>query len=109
MAFVLIQHLDPTHPSRVVEALARKTRMPVHEIQDGMPIEPGHVYVMAPNVEVSLRQGGFALQPRPHRPGKLSLPIDFFFCALAAERHAQAIGVVLSGTANDGTEGLRAI
>jgi len=109
MAFVLIQHLDPTHPSRLVEALARKTRMPVHEIQDGMPIEPGHVYVMAPNVEVSLRQGGFALQPRPHRPGKLSLPIDFFFCALAAERHAQAIGVVLSGTANDGTEGLRAI
>ena len=83
MAFVLIQHLDPTHPSRLVEALARKTRMPVHEIQDGMPIEPGHVYVMAPNVEVSLRQGGFALQPRPHRPGKLSLPIDPS-CALAA-------------------------
>jgi two-component system CheB/CheR fusion protein len=49
------------------------------------------------------------LQPRPHRPGKLSLPIDAFFCALAAERHSQAIGIVLSGTASDGTEGLRAI
>jgi two-component system CheB/CheR fusion protein len=109
MAFVLIQHLDPTHPSRLVEALARKTRMPVHEIEDGMPIEPGHVYVMAPNVEVLLRRGGFALQPRPHRPGKLSLPIDAFFGALAAERGSQAIGVVLSGTASDGTEGLRAI
>lgn len=109
MAFVLIQHLDPTHPSRLVEALARKTEMPVHEIQDRMVIAPGHVYVMAPNVEVFLKDGAFVVHPRPHRPGKLSLPIDAFFCALAAERHSQAIGVVLSGTASDGTEGLRAI
>ena len=109
MAFVLIQHLDPTHRSRLVEALARKTVMPVHEIQQGMIIEPGHVYVITPNIEVSLHHGAFTVHPREHRPGKLSLPIDAFFCALAAERHSQAIGVVLSGTASDGTEGLRAI
>jgi two-component system CheB/CheR fusion protein len=53
--------------------------------------------------------GRVRLNPRPHRRGKLSLPIDAFFGALAAERHSQAIGVVLSGTASDGTEGLRAI
>ena len=109
MAFVLIQHLDPTHPSRLVEALARKTRMPVHEIKGGMLIEPGHVYVIAPNMEVSLRQGAFVVHPRGHQPGKPAMPIDAFFCALASERHSQAIGVVLSGTASDGTEGLRAI
>ena len=109
MAFVLIQHLDPTHPSLLVEALAKKTAMPVHEIQDGMPVKPGHVYVIAPNAEVSLRDGAFAVVARGHRVGKVPLPIDVFFRALAANRHAQAIGVVLSGTASDGTEGLRAI
>ena len=109
MAFVLIQHLDPTHPSRLVEALARKTRMPVHEIEGGMLIEPGHVYVIAPNIEIGLRRGAFVVHPRGHRPGKPAMPIDAFFCALAAERQSQAIGVVLSGTASDGTEGLRAI
>lgn len=109
MAFVLIQHLDPTHPSRLVEALARKTEMPVHEIQDGMIVEPGHVYVIPPNAEVSLLHGAFAVLPREHRPGKLALPIDVFLRALAADRRTQAIGVVLSGTASDGTQGLRAI
>jgi two-component system CheB/CheR fusion protein len=109
MAFVLIQHLDPTHPSRLVEALARKTAMPVHEIQAGMIVEPGHVYVIPPNAEVSLLRGAFAVIPREHRPGKPALPIDVFFRALAADRRTQAIGVVLSGTASDGTQGLRAI
>lgn len=109
MAFVLIQHLDPTHPSRLVEALARKTEMPVHEIQDGMMVEAGNAYVIPPNAEVSLLRGTFAVLPREHRPGKPALPIDVFFRALAADRRAQAIGVVLSGTARDGTEGLRAI
>lgn len=109
MAFVFIQHLDPTHPSRLTEALAKKTAMPVHEIRDGMPVEPGHVYVIAPNAEVSLRTGAFAVVAREHRVGKVPLPIDVFFRALAADRHTQAIGVVLSGTASDGTEGLRAI
>ncbi|HXM38219.1 MAG TPA: chemotaxis protein CheB [Gemmatimonadales bacterium] len=109
MAFVLIQHLDPTHPSSLVEALARKTPMPVHEIQDGMLVEPGNIYVIPPNAEVSLLQGAFAVTARKTRPGKMHLPIDVFFRALAAERRSQAIGVVLSGTASDGTEGLRAI
>ena len=109
MAFVLIQHLDPTHPSHLVDALAKKTEMPVHEIQDGMRVEPGHVYVIAPNAEVSLRDGAFAVVGREHRAGKVPLPIDVFFRALATDRRTQAIGVVLSGTANDGTEGLRAI
>jgi two-component system CheB/CheR fusion protein len=109
MALVLIQHLDPTHPSSLTEALARKTTMSVHEIADGMTVEPGNVYVIPPNAEVSVLGGAFAVIPRNRRPGKPHLPIDVFFRALAAERRSQAIGVVLSGTASDGTEGLRAI
>jgi two-component system CheB/CheR fusion protein len=109
MAFVLIQHLDPTHPSHLVDALARKTKMPVQEIQDGMPVAAGNVYVIPPNATVSLQRGAFVVSAREQRPGKPHLPIDVFFRALAAELHSQAIGVVLSGTASDGTEGLRAI
>ena len=109
MAFVLIQHLDPTHPSRLVEALGRATDMPVQEIRHGMIVEPGHVYVIAPNTEVSLLRGGFVVLPRQHRHGKPALPIDAFFRALASDLRSQAIGVVLSGTASDGTQGLQAI
>ena len=109
MAFVLIQHLDPTHPSRLVEALTRKTEMPVHEIRDGVIVRPGNVYVIPPNAEVSVLGGVFAVRPRVQLAGKPHMPIDVFFRALAADRRSQAIGVVLSGTASDGTEGLRAI
>jgi two-component system CheB/CheR fusion protein len=108
MAFVLIQHLDPTHPSLLAQALAKATKMPVHEIQDGATPEPDHVYVIAPNTDIGLFKGAFTVLPREHT-GKPHLPIDFFFRALAAERGGQAIGMVLSGTASDGTEGLRAI
>ena len=109
MAFVLIQHLDPTHPSHLVEALARKTKMPVQEIQDGMIVEAGNVYVIPPNATASMQRGAFVVSARDQRPGKPHLPIDVFFRALAAERRSQAIGVVLTGTASDGTEGLKAI
>lgn len=109
LAFVLIQHLDPTHPSFLSEALARSTSFPVHEIQDGMGVEPGHVYVIPSNAEVGILKGTLALLPRPADEHKPHLPIDFFFRALAADLGAQAIGVVLSGTGSDGAEGLRAI
>ncbi|HEX7843221.1 MAG TPA: chemotaxis protein CheB [Kofleriaceae bacterium] len=109
MAFVLIQHLDPTHPSHLCEALARSTGFPVHEIQDGMHVEPDHVYVIPPNADVGILQGALTLVPRPTKAHRPHLPIDFFFSALAADREHRAIGVVLSGTGSDGTEGLRAI
>ena len=109
MGFVLIQHLDPTHPSLLHEVLARSTRFPVHEIQDGMRVEPDHVYVIPPDADIGILKGTLTRVPRPtdaHRP---HLPINFFFEALAADRAGQAIGVVLSGTGSDGAEGLRAI
>lgn len=109
LAFVLIQHLDPTHPSFLSEALARATPFPVHEIRDGMRVEPDHVYVIPSNADVGILQGTLALLPRPTDGRKPHLPIDFFFRALSADLGSQAIGVVLSGTGSDGAEGLRAI
>src|SRR6185312_5708193 len=109
MAFVLIQHLDPSHPSYLREALSRVTALPVMEIQDGMAVEPDHIYVIPPDADVGILKGVLVLLARNAEPGVPHLPIDFFFKALASDRGGSAVGVVLSGTGSDGTEGLREI
>ncbi len=109
MAFVLIQHLDPTHTSFLAEALAKATKMPVSQAEDGERVEPDHVYVIPPDADIGILHGRLTLLPRHDEVRKPHLPIDFFFRALAADRGSHAIGVVLSGTASDGTEGLKAI
>ena len=108
MAFVLVQHLDPKHVSLLPELLARATAMPVTEIGDGMRVTPNHVYVMPPNYSLALLHGVLHLMPRPDEYGK-HLPIDDFLRSLAEDRQSNAIGVILSGTASDGTLGMKAI
>lgn len=108
MAFVLIQHLDPQHESRLTELLARTTKMPVTEVKNGMMVEPDHVYVIPPNADMAILHGALQLMPRRECQGQY-LPIDFFFRSLAADQQSQAIGVILSGTASDGAQGLKAI
>jgi two-component system CheB/CheR fusion protein len=108
LAYVIIQHLDPKHESMTTEILARETKMPVLEIEDGMLVEPNHVYVIPPNRNLGLSHGLLKLLPRtqnrePH------MPLNFFFQTLADERNEKAIGVILSGTATDGTIGLQVI
>ncbi len=109
MAFVLIQHLDPKHPSLLSEALAKATAMPVSQAEDAHRIEPNHVYVIPPNADIGILHGLLTLLPRDDSARKPHLPVDFFFRALATDRGSHSIGVVLSGTASDGTEGLKAI
>jgi two-component system CheB/CheR fusion protein len=108
MGFVLVQHLDPKHASMLPELLGRTTLMPVIEIKDGMHVEPNSVYVMPPNHSLAILHGILRLMPRPDALGK-HLPIDDFFRTLAGDMQNNAIGVILSGTASDGTFGLRAI
>ena len=74
-----------------------------------MRVEPGHVYVISPNTRLGIRGGRLTLSPRPDDPKVKHLPVDAFFRELAAERGSRAIGIVLSGTASDGTDGLQAI
>ena len=107
MAFVLVQHLAPSHPSALAEILSRATKMPVMEVQDEPTVEPNHVYVIPPDRSMVIARG--ALQLLPREGGTLHRPVDEFFRSLAEEQRHQAIGVVLSGTATDGTLGLEAI
>ena len=109
MAFVLVQHLDPSHQSLLSEILARATTMPVIEVTDGMSIEPDHVYVMPPNTRITVSSNALRLSPRRASGGDSHHPIDEFFRSLAQERKENAIGVVLSGTATDGADGTVAI
>jgi two-component system CheB/CheR fusion protein len=108
MAFILIQHLDPKRHSILPELLSKATRIPVLEAMDAMKIESNRVYVMPSNVDISITDGHFGLTPRI-TDHKQHLPIDIFMRSLAEVRKSQAIGVVLSGTASDGTAGVEAI
>jgi two-component system, chemotaxis family, CheB/CheR fusion protein len=108
MAFVVIQHLDPDRPSMLASMLGSDARMPVVEVSDGLRTEPNHVYVIPPGADLSIEGGVLALVPRP-QGRKLHLPIDAFCRSLARDVSQRAIGVVLSGSASDGTAGLTAI
>src|SRR5437016_7096314 len=108
MAFVLVQHLDPDHESVLAQILARVTSMPVREVQDELRIAPNHVYIIPPNTDMATAQRVLKLQRR--QPGRAPHhSIDFFFESLARDQHERAIGVILSGTASDGTLGTEAI
>ena len=109
LAFILIQHLDPKRRSILPELLSRATKIPVHEAVDAMKIETNHIYVMPSNVDISITDGHFGLTPRVMDRNKPNLPIDIFMRSLAEVRKSQAIGVILSGTASDGTAGVEAI
>jgi two-component system CheB/CheR fusion protein len=108
VGLVVIHHLDPNHESGLAEILSRATRMPVSLAQDGVPVEPNHVYVVPPNAGLLLRQGALVLVPRQEEGGR-HLPIDRFFESLALDRDELAVGVVLSGSGFDGTAGAKAI
>ena len=108
LAFVVVQHLDPTHKGLLPELLQRATGMPVHQIKDRTRVQPDCVYVIPPNTDLSILRGVLHLLT-PAAPRGLRLPIDTFFRALAADWHERSVAVVLSGMGTDGTLGVRAI
>ncbi|MEQ2008876.1 MAG: chemotaxis protein CheB, partial [Limisphaerales bacterium] len=108
LAFVLVQHLAPQHESMLTALLSHTTPLPIHEARDGMRLEANHIYVIPPNTNLAVLHGRLSLMPRTEARGQ-HLPVDFFLRSLAADQKSRAIGVILSGTASDGTEGLRAI
>jgi two-component system CheB/CheR fusion protein len=84
MAYVLVQHLDPTHESALTELLARATEMPVRQVTDAMPVEPNRVYVIPPNVDMVISQGILRLTPRTETRGH-RMPIDRFLRSLRGQ------------------------
>ncbi|MGO9255724.1 MAG: chemotaxis protein CheB [Bryobacteraceae bacterium] len=108
LALVLVQHLDPGHESMLAKLLSSATAMPVAEVKEGMAVEQNHVYVIPPNAFMEIKDGTLRLMARGE-PAARHLPIDRFLRSLAEDQGSRAIGVILSGTASDGTLGLKAI
>ena len=107
LSIVFVIHLPPTHKSMLSELLSKQTAMTVVQVNDGMRLESGHVYVIPPDAFMELHAGHFQLSPRTG-DGRF-LPIDRFFISLARDVGERAIGVVLSGMGSDGAIGLRQI
>jgi len=108
MAFVIIQHLDPTRKGLMPELLQRTTHMKVMQVRDLTPVRANRVYVIPPNKDMSILHGVFHLFEPAAKRGQ-RLPIDFFLRSLALDQQQNAIGVILSGMGSDGTAGLRDI
>ncbi len=108
MAFVIIQHLDPTHKGMMPELLQRATGMKVIQVKDRTLVQPDCVYVIPPNKDMSILHGMLHLLA-PAAPRGLRLPIDFFLRSLAQDQQEHGVGVILSGMGSDGTLGLRSI
>lgn len=108
IAFVIVQHLDPTEHTSMPQILSRFSKMAIEVATEGMRVEPNSIYLIPPNKSMGIQNGALYLQ-EPTRPPGLRLPIDFFFRSLAKEMGPDAICIILSGTGTDGTLGLRAI
>jgi two-component system, chemotaxis family, CheB/CheR fusion protein len=108
MAFVVIQHLDPSHVSYMAGLLAKHTEMAVAQIEDGMVVRANSVYTIPPNKFLFIKKEKLHLAAPVKRDG-IRMPIDFFFRSLAQDQREKAIGVLLSGSGSDGTLGIREI
>ena len=108
IAFVIIQHLSPKHKSIMASLLEKHTRMVVREIEDGTKLLANHVYLNPPGKNVALFNRSLHLL-EPIKSGAINMPVDFFFRSLSEDQGEKAIGIILSGTASDGTLGIKAI
>lgn len=109
MAFVVVQHLSPDHPSLMDELLSRYTTMPVHRVTDEMPIEPDTVYIIPPKTYMRAKDGLLRLTEQHRAEDVAPTPIDAFFESVAEEFGERASAIVLSGSGTDGSRGIRAV
>jgi len=108
MAFIYVQHLSPDHKSLLTALLAKVTVMKVQDVKDKVLMMPNNVYVIPPDKEIMATNGHLKLTPRPDAP-KINLPIDLLFTSLAETHKENVIGIILSGSASDGTQGMKSI
>lgn len=108
MAYILVQHLDPTHKSLMAELLAGHTAIPVLQATDGAVVERDHIYVIPAGSYLSVAEGALHLS-KPTAPHGARMPVDFLFDSLAKDCSANAIAIILSGTGTDGTNGMKTV
>ena len=107
-AYIVVQHLSPDFKSLMDDLLARHTGLPIHRVEEPMKLEANAVYLIPPRKFMTVRENHLYLQERDVEKG-LEFPINVFFRSLAEDAGTRAVGVILSGTGSDGTEGVRAI
>lgn len=108
IAYILVQHLDPTHESLMGELLAEHSGMPVLQATQDMIVERNHIYVIPAGVYLSIAAGSLHLS-KPAEPHGARMPVDFLFESMANELGAYALAIILSGTGRDGTQGIKAV
>ncbi len=108
MAFVVAQHRGPSHPEMLPQLLATSTKMPVVQVEQGMSLEPNHVYVMPPRIDMTLDRMTFCLRKTPGPPG-WPKTINVFLYSLAQAVHERTVAVILSGLDGDGSAALQAV
>jgi len=108
MAFIVVTHLDPNHVSIMPELVQKSTKMKLFQAEDGMIVEPNHVYVAPANRDLAILHGTIQLIEPPEAHG-FRLPIDYFFKSLSVDLGERAICIILSGMASDGTAGLKSV
>ena len=108
MAYVVVQHLSPDFKSLMEDLLARHTTMPIHRAEEGQVVEPNHIYLIPPRVQLTLSDGRLHLTEREGER-HMELPIDVFFGSLARDAGDRGVAVILSGSGSDGSRGLKAV
>ncbi len=104
-AYVVITHLDPRHSSLMPELLSNITDLDVKQVENDMKIEPGTLFIIAPDTQLTVEDGSFKTQKRQSNKGAHT-PINAFFKSLAGDFGKNAIGIILSGTGTDGSGGI---
>ncbi|MCL6258206.1 ATP-binding protein [Aquiflexum sp. TKW24L] len=108
MAFIFVQHLSPDHKSMLTPLLAKITTMEVGEVKNQVQIKPDTFYIIPPDKEITVENDHIILSPRPESP-KFNFPIDILFTSLSKTHKENVIGIILSGSATDGTNGMRSV
>jgi two-component system CheB/CheR fusion protein len=108
MAFVIITHLEPHHPSLLAEIISKSTTMEAVQVENDMVVQRNKVYVIPPGKDMRITDSTLHLSDRAPGPDQF-LPIDDFLRSLAEDRKEDAFAIILSGNGSDGSLGIRAI
>jgi len=104
--FIIVQHLSPDYKSKMVQLLAKNTKIPIREAKNFDVPEPNQIYIIPSNKDVTIEDGKLILTTKLKRSNAASLPINAFFDSLGNDYGKKSIGIILSGTGTDGSKGV---
>ena len=108
IAYILVQHLDPDHPSLLAELLVDETPFPVVEASDGMALLADRLHVIPSGARIAVADGRLQLTPATQKQGP-RLPVDFLLQSLSIQERLRVVAILLSGNGADGSVGAQAV